>query len=234
MPNNPEHSSGLRQGINVVQVLDGRVYRTAFLPALLALFLAAFALQDRPSPGRSELPADAFSSERAFGTVRDKNPGSLQGLAAEFPDRTPGSPGDQALADAVAEDLAAPWAEGERATFTVRKTTDDEGYTTVVATRPGPSPRRIVVLADRDPRGREHRLPGRARVGALGGRRTGRRRDRPRRPGVQQPAQALGGVLDRHARRRPARARAHRGGRRAPRDPRRSGRTPRRRPVDPP
>lgn len=138
----------------MVRVLDGRVYRTAFLPALFALFLAAFALQDRPTPGRSELPPDAFSSDRAFGTVRDKDPGSLQGLAAEFPDRTPGSPGDQALADYVAEDLAAPWAAGERPTFTVRKTTDDDGYTTVVATRPGASPRRIVVLADRDSRGR--------------------------------------------------------------------------------
>ncbi|MDA0181063.1 hypothetical protein OJ997_12215 [Solirubrobacter phytolaccae] len=135
-------------------MLDGRVYRTAFLPALFALFLAAFALQDRPTPGRSELPPDAFSSDRAFGTVRDKDPGSLQGLYADFPDRTPGSPGDQALADYVAEDLAAPWAEGQRATFTVRKTTDDDGYTTVVATRPGASSRRIVVLADRDSRGR--------------------------------------------------------------------------------
>src|SRR5687768_17785700 len=105
MPNTAEHSSGLRQGINVVEVLDGRVYRTAFLPALLALFLAAFALQDRPSPGRSALPSDDFSSERAFGTVRDEEPGSLQGLAAEFPDRSPGSPGDLALADFVARDL---------------------------------------------------------------------------------------------------------------------------------
>ncbi|RKQ92499.1 hypothetical protein C8N24_2348 [Solirubrobacter pauli] len=136
------------------RVLDGRVYRTAFLPALLALFLAAFALQDRPTPGRAELPPDAFSQDRAFGTVRDKDPGSLQGLYADFPDRSPGSPGDQALADYVAEDLAAPWAEGERPTFTVRKTTDDDGYTTVVATRPGKSARRIVVLADRDSRGR--------------------------------------------------------------------------------
>jgi len=95
-------------------VLDGRVYRTAFLPALLALFLAAFALQDRPTPGRSALPADSFSRDRAFGTQRDKDPGSLQGLADEFPDRTPGSAGDAALADFVAADLAAPWAEGRR------------------------------------------------------------------------------------------------------------------------
>jgi hypothetical protein len=131
-------------------VLDGRVYRTAFLPALLALLTAAFALQDRPTPGRSALPADTFSRERAFGTVRDKEPGSLQGLAADFADRTPGSAGDAALADFVAADLAAPWAEGERPTFSVRRTTTQDGVQTVIATRPGESSRRIVVLADRD------------------------------------------------------------------------------------
>src|SRR5690349_14597780 len=150
MPEHRKDSSADTRGINVDRVLDGRVYRTAFLPALLALFLAAFALQDRPAPGRSQLPADAFSGERAFGTQQGKDPGSLQGLYAEFPDRTPGSPGDQALADYVARDLAAPWAEGERPTFSVRKITTSSGYQTVIATRPGASDRRIVVLADRD------------------------------------------------------------------------------------
>jgi hypothetical protein len=154
MPSKAEDSSGLRQGINVVRVLDGRVYRTAFLPALLALLTAAFALQDRPRPGRAELPADAFSVERAFGTVRDKEPGSLQGLDAEFPDRTPGSPGDAALADYIASDLAAPWAEGQRPTFAIRRTTTQDGVQTVIATRPGASSRRIVVLADRAARGK--------------------------------------------------------------------------------
>ncbi len=108
-------------------VLDGRVYRTAFLPALLALFLAAFALQDRPTPGRSALPADSFSRERAFGTQRDEDPGSLQGLAAEFPDRTPGSAGDAALADFVAADLAEPSSADRKPTYTVERTTTENG-----------------------------------------------------------------------------------------------------------
>ncbi|MBE2317041.1 hypothetical protein DVA67_013750 [Solirubrobacter sp. CPCC 204708] len=135
-------------------MLDARVYRTAFLPALLALFLAAFALQDRPTPGRSAQPADAFSTERAFGTARDQEPGTLQGLAAEFPDRAPGSAGDAALAEYVAQDLAEPWAPGQRPAFTVRRTTTANGLQTVIATRPGPSSRRIVVVADRDSLGR--------------------------------------------------------------------------------
>jgi hypothetical protein len=133
-------------------VLDGRVYRTAFLPALVALCVAAFALQDRPSPGRSALPADTFNKERAFGAT-DPEPQSLNGLAAAFPDRTPGSAGDRAMADFVARDLAAPVEEGERPVFSIRRVTDPDGLETVIATRPGPSTRRIVVLADRDARG---------------------------------------------------------------------------------
>ena len=42
------------------EVLDPRVYRTAFLPALVALFVAAFALEDRPDPARSSMPADSL------------------------------------------------------------------------------------------------------------------------------------------------------------------------------
>ena len=68
-------------------VLDGRVYRTAFLPALVALCVAAFALQDRPEPGRSGLPADAFNAQRAFGDAESPEPQSLHGLAAAFGNR---------------------------------------------------------------------------------------------------------------------------------------------------
>src|ERR1700760_4475183 len=81
-------------------VLDLRVYRTAFLPALVALFVAAFALADRPGPARSALPTDAFGGSRAFD--------SLNGMAAAFPDRPAGSAQDTALADAVARSLRAP------------------------------------------------------------------------------------------------------------------------------
>src|SRR5204862_316179 len=48
-------------------VLDVRVYRAAFLPALVALFVAAFSLADRPAPATSSLAADAFSTARAYG-----------------------------------------------------------------------------------------------------------------------------------------------------------------------
>ena len=121
-------------------MLDGRVYRTAFLPALVALFVAAFALEDRPAPGRSTLAPDVFDGPRAFET--------LEALNAAYPDRTPGSAGDAGLADEVARQLTAPEDEGARRVFTVRR----DGAT-VVAARTGFSNRKIVVLADRDATG---------------------------------------------------------------------------------
>ena len=46
-------------------MLDLRVYRTAFLPALVAVFVVAFSLQSRPSPVRTRAVADAFDPARA-------------------------------------------------------------------------------------------------------------------------------------------------------------------------
>ena len=43
-------------------MLDLRVYRTAFLPALIAVFVVAFSLQSRPSPVRTRAVADAFDA----------------------------------------------------------------------------------------------------------------------------------------------------------------------------
>ena len=52
-------------------VLDARVYRTAFLPALVALFVAAFALAGPSrSPGARACAPDVFNGERAFDDAR--------------------------------------------------------------------------------------------------------------------------------------------------------------------
>ncbi|HET6549737.1 MAG TPA: hypothetical protein VFG79_14825 [Solirubrobacter sp.] len=137
-------------------MLDGRVYRTAFIPALVALCVAAFALEDRPPAARSSLSADAFSGERALGNPEAPEKRSLLGMAAAFPDRTPGGAGDTGLADLVARTLAAPEERGARPAFKVERTTTTTAggdVETVIATRIGPSNRRIVVLADRDGRG---------------------------------------------------------------------------------
>jgi hypothetical protein len=128
-------------------VLDVRVYRAAFLPALVALFVAAFSLADRPDPVTSPLAADAFDGERAFG-ARAPLENSLSELARSFPSRAPGSAGDAALADRVAETLGRP-DRTQGPAFEVSREREGD-VETVIGVRPGLSSRRIVVLSHRD------------------------------------------------------------------------------------
>ncbi len=130
-------------------MLNGRIYRAAFAPFALALAIAAFSLTARPAPLTSTLAPDAFDGQQALSETRQ--------LAAEFPQRRPGSPGDEQLAQRVAHTI-----EGLGGTagggFSVRvrrvraQTIDGEQtLQTVIAQRPGStgeSP--IVILAHRD------------------------------------------------------------------------------------
>jgi hypothetical protein len=129
-------------------VLDVRVYRAAFLPALLALFVVAFSLQGRPSPVRTRAVADAFDPARAYGSERVRD--SLLQLGSAFPERRPGSAGDAALADRVDAVLRAAGFEVARTRAPGRTLDGETELETVVGVRPGLSSRRIVVLAHRD------------------------------------------------------------------------------------
>jgi Peptidase family M28 len=133
----------------VLGMLNGRLYRAAFLPLLFALAIAAFSVSSRPRPLTSTLAPDAFDGARAFADLR--------ALAAEFPNRRPGSSGDEQLATRVSHMLEAlgPTAGGG---FTVRtrrfaaQTIDGERtLTTVIAQRPGSTNATpLVILAHRD------------------------------------------------------------------------------------
>ena len=129
-------------------VLDVRVYRAAFLPALLALFVAAFSLEGRPSPARTRAVADAFDPARAYGSERVRD--SLLQLGAAFPDRRPGSAGDTALTARVDQVLRAAGFDVSHTRALGRTVDGRTELDTVVGVRPGLSERRIVVLAHRD------------------------------------------------------------------------------------
>jgi hypothetical protein len=130
-------------------MLNGRLYRAAFLPFVFALAVAAFSLTGRPGPLRSTLAPDAFEGQRAFS--------ELTSLGAQFPDRRPGSRGDEALGAYVARALRGLGGTAGGG-FTVRtrdftaQTIDGErALTTVIATRPGSTAAMpIVILAHRD------------------------------------------------------------------------------------
>jgi hypothetical protein len=133
-------------------VLSGRLYRAALLPIPLALAVAAFSLGSRPQPLHSSLAPDAFSGARAFAEMNT--------LANDYPDRRPGSPGDQALAAHIARDLrglGGTAAGGfQLRTRTLRAQTIDGRRTlqTVIAERPGASNASpIAIIAHRDAAG---------------------------------------------------------------------------------
>ncbi len=135
-------------------MLNGRLYRVAFVPFALALAVASFSLTARPLPLTSTLAPDAFEGAPALA--------ELKSLAAEFPSRRPGSPGDEKLAAKIAQTLEGLGAAGHGG-FQVRthrfqaQTIDGERtLETILAQRAGSSgsgATPIVILAHRDASG---------------------------------------------------------------------------------
>lgn len=130
-------------------MLDGRIYRAAFVPVLLVVAIAGFSLGGRAAPLGSTLAPDAFSGARAYAELR--------ALAARFPERRPGSQADARMARYVAGAIRqAGGASGggfQIAERRVSAVTIDGRRTlvTVVAQRPGStgeSP--VAILAHRD------------------------------------------------------------------------------------
>ena len=124
---------------------DVRVYRAAFAPAVIALFVAAFSLADRPAAVTTPFAPAGFTGTRAFD--------SLQELGEAFPERPAGSDADRALASRVAETFRANGFRVSRSTESGRTIGGRAELETVVGVRPGLSSRRIVVMAHRDARG---------------------------------------------------------------------------------
>jgi hypothetical protein len=130
-------------------MLNGRLYRAAFVPFLFVLAIAAFSLGARPGPLTSTLAPDAFEGAPAFA--------ELKSIAARFPQRRPGSRGDEELAGYVRRTLAGlgGTAGGGFSVHSFRfqaQTIDGERtLTNVIAQRPGStSAPPILILAHRD------------------------------------------------------------------------------------
>ena len=142
--------SGTPQSVDTVpNVLDVRVYRAAFLPALIALFVVAFSLEGRPSAVRTRAVADAFDPARAYGGAGRARlaAAARQGVPAARARgagrRRPGRPRRRrASRRGLRGRRARPDPAGPS---TARRRVE-----TVVGVRPGLSSRRIVVLAHRD------------------------------------------------------------------------------------
>jgi len=122
-------------------VLEPRLYRAAFVPALLAVVLAMFSLGSRPGALRQGLAADVlFDGELAANEARS--------IADANPDRRPGSVGDRATARRVRDTL-------ERRRFRTevdRFQGAGKDLVNVIGRRAGRLRRQIVVVAARDAR----------------------------------------------------------------------------------
>ncbi len=136
-------------------MFERRLYRAAFVPLLPVIIVVAFSLTNRPAGLSATLSPEAFDGAQAYQ--------QLQAMAARFRDRRPGSPGDDALANYVAQQFAQASSAASGAatasaapfsvqTRSVRAQTIDGPRTvqTVIATRPENLNGQIVLLAHRD------------------------------------------------------------------------------------
>ncbi len=120
-------------------MIELSVYRVAFVPALLAVVLAMFSLQDRPRPLPQGLAADVLFDGRAAAARADA-------IAEEHPVRTAGSRGDRATAALVAARLD----ESGFVPRIDRFSHAGRDLVNVIGRRAGSTRRQIVVVAERD------------------------------------------------------------------------------------
>jgi hypothetical protein len=120
-------------------VIEPRVYRAAFIPALLVLVLAMFSFESRPRALPQGLAADVLFDGRQAAQLAAR-------IVEAQPDRRAGRPGDRATAALVAETMEARGFPVELQRF------EHAGreLVNVIGRRAGRSQRQIVIVAARD------------------------------------------------------------------------------------
>jgi hypothetical protein len=128
-------------------VLDLRLYRLTLLPFAVLLIVAAFSLHAAPGVPATAPPAQTFDVTTAAS--------AMQALAASYPDRSPGSAGDDALAAELARPggeytLAGPGVSVRVVSSSVETTSGAASVRTVLASRAGAAGGAgIALIADR-------------------------------------------------------------------------------------
>lgn len=140
-------------------LLAPRLYRAAFVPALLALVVLAFSLQD-PARGVSpELSPPGFSAMRASQFAEQ--------AVINYGARESGSADDSRLAQLVAARMEGVGFDATVSRFNATTLRGRRSLTQVVGIRPGPSDRRLLVVASRDGARGELRRNGALETGIL-------------------------------------------------------------------
>lgn len=123
-------------------MIEPRIYRAALIPAVLAVLLVMFSLENRPRAAPQGLAADAlFEGRVALADLRQ--------IVERWPDRRPGSVSGAAMAHELTERFRAL----ERSGFeTAVDSWEEQGepLVNVIARRPGATREQIVIMAARD------------------------------------------------------------------------------------
>lgn len=120
-------------------MIEPRIYRAAFVPALLAVVLTMFSFQSRPGPLQQGLAADVLFDGPQAAELAAR-------IAGESPDRRPGTRGNLATADLVANAFEERGFGPERQRFTHA----GHELVNVIGRRAGSSRRQVVIVAARD------------------------------------------------------------------------------------
>ena len=124
-------------------MIDFRLYRIALVPALIAVVVVMFSLEGAPDALEPGTLRGEFDGSRAAALARQ--------IVNTAPDRTPGSEGDSAVADMVADHF------GEVTTGAVSQLRYEASYDgedvdlrNVILTLPGETDSTVIVVAARD------------------------------------------------------------------------------------
>ena len=122
-------------------MVDPRIYRALLLVVVFAVIVFGFSLQDQPGAlGTTAPPGQFFTSTYT----------AMKTLARQYPNRAPGSVGDQRLAARVAGELSGDGFTVQTQAFEGQTSAGQRLLETVSATRVGVSPGTVVVLSNRD------------------------------------------------------------------------------------
>jgi hypothetical protein len=124
-------------------MLDPRMYRMGFVAVALAVVVLAFSLMDQQGPLPATLAPDAFNPDNVYATMTS--------FARTYPDRHPGSYGDNSLAGDVAARLNR--IQGWQVSTSLTKAHTVDGtheLETVTAVKAGQTTGSIVIVAHRD------------------------------------------------------------------------------------
>src|SRR5436305_1054434 len=123
-------------------MLDPRIYRMGLIPVVLAVIVLAFSLDDQQGALTTNLAPDAYSGPNAYATMNS--------LGAQYPQRRPGSIGDDGLASYVAGQLRRYGFSTTREAFSARTADGTRTIENVTGVRAGLGSGSIVVVAPRD------------------------------------------------------------------------------------